>query len=67
MNITRAKLHELIDQIPEERLAYLNEIFNLVMVNEGTSAPGTGINKTDLSKENLLSSSTDDIFRDQDV
>ncbi|AFL99207.1 hypothetical protein Desde_0760 [Desulfitobacterium dehalogenans ATCC 51507] len=31
MNISRERLHDLINQIPDDRLSYLDDVFNRIL------------------------------------
>lgn len=67
MTISREKLHDLIDQLPDDRLSYLGDVLNWILRSELHDVQRV---KTDMStpaQEMITSATLDDIFRDQDV
>ncbi|SHN86946.1 hypothetical protein [Desulfitobacterium chlororespirans] len=67
MTISREKLHDLIDQIPDDCLSYLDDVLNRILRSElhdvQRAEADTGISV----QERIISATLDDIFRDQDV
>ncbi|ACL18968.1 hypothetical protein DesLBE_2490 [Desulfitobacterium sp. LBE] len=67
MTISREKLHDLIDQIPDDRLSYLDDVLDWILRSELHAVQRV---KTDMStpaQERKTAATLDDIFRDQDV
>lgn len=67
MNLSREKLHDLIDKLPDDRLSYLDDVFNQILSSELQGFHNKKINGDRNLPEKETAPSLEDIYRDQDV
>lgn len=67
MTISRERLHDLIDQIPDDRLSYIDDVFNRILRSELHNAQRVDSEKNTPNQEGITTVTLEDIFRDQDV
>lgn len=67
MTISREKLHDLIDQIPDDRLSYLDDVLDWILRSELHAVQRVKTDMNTPAQERKTAATLDDIFRDQDV
>lgn len=67
MNLSREKLHDLIDKLPDDRLSYLDDVFNQILRSELQGFHNKKTNEDRNLPEKGATPSLEDIYRDQDV